>query len=87
MVIGIGMMMVLQALVNMGVAVDLFPVTGQPLPFISKGGTSIIFSSFYIGVILSVSRYAEKVSATKEEPAENPSENETSEYYNQVGMA
>lgn len=87
MVIGIGMMMVLQALVNMGVAVDLFPVTGQPLPFISKGGTSIIFSSFYIGVILSVSRYAEKVSATKEEPAETPSENETSEYYNQVGMA
>jgi cell division protein FtsW len=86
-VIGIGMMMVLQAVVNMGVAVDLFPVTGQPLPFISRGGTSIIFSSLYIGIILSVSRYAEKVSETSEEPAEEAFKNETDEYYNQVNMA
>jgi cell division protein FtsW len=78
---------VLQAVVNMGVAVDLFPVTGQPLPFISRGGTSIIFSSPYIGIILSVSRYAEKVSETSEEPAEEAFKNETDEYYNQANMA
>lgn len=57
-VLGFGLMMVLQALVNMGVAVGAFPVTGQTLPLISKGGTSILITSFYIGVILSVSRYA-----------------------------
>jgi cell division protein FtsW len=71
----------------MGVAVDLFPVTGQPLPFISRGGTSIIFSSLYIGIILSVSRYAEKVSETKDEPAEQAFAGETDEYYNQTNMA
>lgn len=86
-VIGIGMMITLQAIVNMGVAVDLFPVTGQPLPFISRGGTSIIFSSLYIGIILSVSRYAEKVSETKDEPAEQAFAGETDEYYNQTNMA
>ena len=86
-VIGIGMMITLQAIVNMGVAVDLFPVTGQPLPFISRGGTSIIFSSLYIGIILSVSRYAEKVSETKDEPAEQAFVGETDEYYNQTNMA
>lgn len=86
-VIGIGVMMVLQAVVNMGVAVDLFPVTGQPLPFISRGGTSIIFSSLYIGIILSVSRYAEKVSETTEEPAEKAFNGETDEYYSQTSMA
>ncbi len=85
-VIGIGVMMVLQAMVNMGVAVGLFPVTGQPLPFISKGGSSILASSIYIGVILSVSRYAEKVNETMEEPAEEADENETEEYYNQTGV-
>lgn len=57
-VLGFGLMMVLQALVNMGVAVGALPVTGQTLPLISKGGTSILITSFYIGVILSVSRYA-----------------------------
>lgn len=86
-VIGIGMMITLQAIVNMGVAVDLFPVTGQPLPFISRGGTSIIFSSLYIGIILSVSRYAEKVSETKDEPAEKAFMGETDEYYSQANMA
>ena len=59
-VLGFGIMMVLQALTNMGVAVDLLPVTGQTLPLISKGGTSILITCFYIGVILSVSRYAEE---------------------------
>lgn len=79
-------MMVLQAIVNMGVAVGLFPVTGQPLPLISRGGTSIIITSFYIGVILSVSRYAEKVSETTAAPAEAGAKGETAEYYDDKNM-
>jgi cell division protein FtsW len=48
-------------MLNMMVAVGLFPVTGQPLPLISKGGTSTLINCAYIGMILSVSRYvAEK---------------------------
>ncbi|MBQ6964983.1 MAG: FtsW/RodA/SpoVE family cell cycle protein [Bacteroidaceae bacterium] len=85
-VLGFGIMMVLQAFVNMSVAVGLFPVTGQTLPLISKGGTSILITSFYIGVILSVSRYAEK----KEQKAplvEAAPNGETSEYYTDGAMA
>ena len=85
-VLGFGIMMVLQAFVNMSVAVGLVPVTGQTLPLISKGGTSILITSFYIGVILSVSRYAEK----KEQKAplvEAVANNETSEYYTDGGMS
>ena len=55
-VMGISIIIVLQALVNMGVNVGLFPVTGQPLPLISRGGTSFVINSIYIGMILSVSR-------------------------------
>ena len=53
---GLTIMLVLQAMVNMGVAVGIFPVTGQPLPLISMGGTSILFTSAAFGIILSVSR-------------------------------
>jgi cell division protein FtsW len=55
-VVGISFIMVFQALINMGVAVNLLPVTGQTLPFISMGGTSFWFTSIGIGMILSVSR-------------------------------
>lgn len=55
-VIGIGFSLVFQAMINMAVAVHLFPVTGQTLPLISMGGTSIWFTSIAIGIILSVSR-------------------------------
>ncbi len=54
--IGIGFSLVFQALINMAVAVNLFPVTGQTLPLISMGGTSIWFTSISLGIILSVSR-------------------------------
>ncbi len=56
-VMGIALMLVSQALLNMMVVVGLFPVTGQPLPLISKGGTSTLINCAYIGMILSVSRY------------------------------
>jgi cell division protein FtsW len=49
-------MLVFQAMINMAVAVNLFPVTGQSLPLISMGGTSIWFTSLAIGILLSVSR-------------------------------
>ena len=59
-VMGLALMLVFQALFNMMVAVGLAPVTGQPLPLISKGGTSTIINCIYIGAILSVSISAKK---------------------------
>ncbi|MCA0430694.1 MAG: FtsW/RodA/SpoVE family cell cycle protein [Bacteroidetes bacterium] len=56
MAIGLTFSLVFQALVNMAVAVNLFPVTGQPLPLISMGGTSMIFTMITLGIILSVSK-------------------------------
>lgn len=55
---GLALLLVIQATFNMLVAVGLAPVTGQPLPLVSKGGTSTIINCIYIGVILSVSRSA-----------------------------
>lgn len=57
---GLALLLVIQATFNMLVAVGIAPVTGQPLPLISKGGTSTIINCAYIGVILSVSRSAKK---------------------------
>ena len=65
-VMGLALMMVTQALFNMLVAVGLAPVTGQPLPLISKGGSSIVFSCINIGVILSVSRSARRKGETED---------------------
>ena len=58
---GLALLLVTQALFNMCVAVGLVPVTGQPLPLISKGGTSTIINCIYVGAILSVSRTAKKI--------------------------
>ena len=57
---GLALLLVTQALFNMCVAVGLAPVTGQPLPLVSKGGTSTIINCVYIGIILSISRSAQK---------------------------
>ena len=57
---GLVLLIVVQAFFNMAVAVGLVPVTGQPLPLISKGGTSSIINCIYIGVIISVSKTAQK---------------------------
>ncbi len=56
MVVGLATLLSLQAFINMGVAVGVFPVTGQPLPLISMGGTSTLFTCLALGAILSVSR-------------------------------
>jgi cell division protein FtsW len=52
---GLALMLVMQAMLNMSVAVGILPVTGQPLPMLSMGGTSILFTSAAIGIMLSVS--------------------------------
>ncbi len=57
-VVGLSLVIVTPAFVNMAVSVGLFPVTGQPLPLISLGGTSVLFTSIAFGVILGVSRVA-----------------------------
>ncbi|HLV52875.1 MAG TPA: FtsW/RodA/SpoVE family cell cycle protein [Cryomorphaceae bacterium] len=54
--IGLGLLIVIQAFINMGVSVGILPVTGQPLPLVSLGGTSIWLTCIAIGIILSVSR-------------------------------
>ena len=68
-VMGFAMLLVVQALFNMAVAVGLVPVTGQPLPLISKGGTSSIINCVYIGIILSVSYSAKKKDDVEVAPA------------------
>ena len=56
----------------MMVAVGLAPVTGQPLPLVSRGGTSTIINCVYIGMMLSVSRYADQVERTRQHDARIP---------------
>ena len=72
-VVGVGLPIVFQALINMAVAVELFPVTGQTLPLISSGGTSIWMTCLALGMVLSVS--AKREAKLKEmEEVENPLE-------------
>ncbi len=68
--VGLAFSLVIQAFINMGVAVNVFPVTGLPLPLVSMGGTSILFNSIAFGIILSVSRKVEE--GNKEEEIETP---------------
>lgn len=72
-VLGVGLPIVFQALINMAVAVELFPVTGQTLPLISSGGTSIWMTCLAIGIILSVSAKREEIKE-QESVEENPLE-------------
>ena len=69
-IIGVGLPIIIQAIINMAVAVNLFPVTGQTLPLISSGGTSIWMTCIAIGIILSVTADKEKVESHNNE--ENP---------------
>ena len=72
-VLGVGIPIIFQALINMAVAVGLIPVTGQPLPLISTGGTSIWMTCFAIGIILSVSAVREEeMDADKKKNEDNP---------------
>ncbi|WP_240463023.1 FtsW/RodA/SpoVE family cell cycle protein [Mesonia aquimarina] len=75
-VIGVGLPIIFQALINMAVAVELFPVTGQTLPLISSGGSSIWMTCLALGIVLSVSAKREEMKAREEkEIEESESEN------------
>ena len=69
-VMGIGFLLVTQAMFNMLVAVGIMPVTGQPLPLISKGGTSTLVNCAYIGIVLSISRHVNELKRKEREAAE-----------------
>ncbi len=71
-VMGVGLPIVFQALVNMGVAVELFPVTGQTLPLVSSGGSSIWMTCLALGIVLSVSAKREEIKLSEEKEEENP---------------
>lgn len=75
--LGLSFSLVFQALLNMGVNVNLLPVTGLTLPLVSMGGSSILFTCFAIGTILSVSRFVEEENNTNQEVVEK--QNETTE--------
>lgn len=85
-IMGLALLLVVQAVMNMLVAVGIMPVTGQPLPLISRGGTSTLMSCVYIGMILSVSRYARRreESANRVTPAEEPDVDPN--YYNTANL-
>ena len=71
-VLGVGLPIVFQALINMAVAVELFPVTGQTLPLISSGGTSIWMTCLAVGIILSVSAKRQEIKSKEETENDNP---------------
>ena len=60
---GLALMLTCQAPISMLVAVGLGPVTGQPLPLISRGGTSVLITSLYFGIMMAVSREQIELSA------------------------
>ena len=76
-VTGLGLSIVFQAFVNMGVCVGVFPVTGQPLPLVSMGGTSLLFTSAALGMILSVSHTFMKGEEVPTDGAEGEEESES----------
>lgn len=82
--IGLSLLLVLQAFIHMSVSVNLIPVTGQTLPLVSMGGTSMVFSSIALGIILSVSAEIEKEEALlKEAPLNNEQAEENMEKENE----
>lgn len=72
---GLASLIVVQAFVHIGVAVSVIPITGQPLPFISKGGSSMLFTGIALGIILSVSKEIEKKKERKNEIAQSQDNN------------
>lgn len=79
---GLTFLIVMQALINMGVAVSILPVTGQPLPFVSMGGTSILFTGLALGILMSVSRDIEREKKEKQLAAQGLSPTNNEEYGN-----
>ena len=74
MAFGLGFLIIFQAMVNMGVSIGLLPVTGQPLPFVSMGGTSLMATGIVLGMILSVTRNMEDEAMNKEQEIQSLTE-------------
>ena len=70
MVIGLTLVLVFQAMINIGVSSGVLPVTGQPLPWISLGGTSLLFTSIAFGCILSVSHQTQENKMAELQPVQ-----------------
>lgn len=70
-VVGLGFPMIFQAMINMGVAVELLPVTGQTLPLISSGGSSIWITCFALGIIINVTKKEEEIEEEQKEKLKN----------------
>lgn len=85
---GIGLMITCQALIHMAVAVDIIPITGQPLPIISKGGSSVLINCLELGLLLGISEHINKSVKEREkaelERAEEHAETEIKETNNEV---
>lgn len=70
-IMGLSLLLVTQAMVNMAVAVGAIPVTGQTLPLVSRGGTSAFANCAILGIMLSVSRSAKRIEEKSEETETN----------------
>ncbi len=68
-IMGCAVMIVMQALMHMSIVVGIVPVSGQPLPFISKGGTSVLVMSAAMGMMLSVSKFASRTGVNQKQEA------------------
>ena len=77
--LGLSFTLVIQAMANMAVNVNLFPVTGVTLPLVSMGGSSFLFTCLSIGIILSVARNVEQLEGKKQEAAAEDEEDEEEE--------
>ena len=82
--LGLSFTLVLQAMANMAVNVNLFPVTGVTLPLVSMGGSSFLFTCLSIGIILSVARNVEQLEGKKEDEYANADEEEEDEEEDEV---
>lgn len=80
MAFGLGFLIIMQAMINMGVSIGLLPVTGQPLPFVSMGGSSMMATGLILGMILSVTKSMEDDASSKEQELKTISETTEYEY-------
>ena len=76
MAFGIAFILIMQAMINMGVSTGLMPVTGQQLPFVSRGGSSMLMTGFAVGMILSVTRSLEENTQDRSQKTEDESQEE-----------
>ncbi len=75
-ILGVSLMIIMQAFIHMAVGADVIPITGQPLPLISKGGSSMVVNCIYIGLILNVSATMKQSNESEIDSTQQPAESE-----------